>query len=98
MDDRDPKVWVVMAKALNGKLFADKGCISPRLFDILFIDGIKLVTGIKTNMKNENMLRKRCIIETINDMLKNTSILACRENYINLHLLVESESDCHSFV
>ena len=61
---------------------ADRGYISPRLFDMLFEDGIHLVTGIKTNMKNrlmpmwdKIMLRKRCIIETINDMLKNTAQL-----------------------
>lgn len=41
-----------------------------------------MVTDIRTNMKNhlmpvwdKIMLRKRCIIETINDMLKNTAIL-----------------------
>ena len=50
--------------------------------DMLFEDGIHLVTGIRTNMKNKLMpmwdkimLRKRCIIETINDMLKNTAQL-----------------------
>ena len=53
--------------------------ISQRLFDILFEDGIQLVTGLRVNMKNKlmpfydrMMLRKRYIIETINDMLKNT--------------------------
>ena len=61
------------------KLFADKGYISQKLFDFLFEDGIQLVTGLRVNMKNKlmpfydrMMLRKRYIIETINDMLKNT--------------------------
>ena len=82
VDDRDPKVWSVMAKELYGKLFADRGYISPKLFDMLFEDGVQLVTGIRTNMKNKIMpiwdkimLRRRCIIETINDMLKNTAQL-----------------------
>lgn len=75
VDDRDPKVWTVMAKELYGKLFADRGYISPKLFDMLFEDGVHLVTGIRTNMKNKIMLRRRCIIETINDMLKNTAQL-----------------------
>ena len=82
VDDRDPKVWAVLARTLYGKLFADRGYISPRLFDMLFEDGVHLVTGIRTNMKNKLMLmwdkvmlRKRCIIETINDMLKNTAQL-----------------------
>lgn len=80
VDDRNPRVWAVLAKTLYGKLFADRGDISPKLFDMLFEDGIHLVTGIKKNMKNrlmpmwdKIMLRKRCIIETINDMLKNTA-------------------------
>ena len=82
VDDRNPKVWAVMAKELYGKLFADRGYISPKLFDMLFEDGVHLVTGIRTNMKNKIMpmwdkimLRRRCIIETINDMLKNTAQL-----------------------
>ena len=47
---------------------------------IRFEDGIQLVTGLRVNMKNKlmpfydrMMLRKRYIIETINDMLKNTA-------------------------
>lgn len=48
------------------------------LFDKLFIDDIHLITKIKKNMKNVLMhihdkvlLRKRAIIETVNDLLKN---------------------------
>ena len=69
-----------MAKRLYGKLFADKGYISQKLFDSLFEEGIQLVTGLRVNMKNKLMpfydkimLRKRYIIETINDLLKNTA-------------------------
>lgn len=57
-----------------------KGYISQKLFDTLFEDGIHLVTGLRVNMKNKlmpfydkKMLRKRYIIETINDLLKNTA-------------------------
>ena len=46
----------------------------------LFDRGVHIVTGIRTNMKNRLMdvhdkiiLRKRSIIETINDMLKNVA-------------------------
>ena len=63
VSDKNPKVFDVLAKRLYGKLFADKGYISQKLFDYLFEDGIQLVTG----------LRKRYIIETINDLLKNTA-------------------------
>ena len=80
VSDKDPKVFEVLAKRLYGKLFADKGYISQKLFDFLFEDGIQLVTRLRVNMKNKlmpfcdrMMLRKRYIIETINDMLKNTA-------------------------
>ena len=62
--------------------FADKGYISQKLFDRLFNDGINLVTGLKCNMKNKLiplydkiLLRKRSVIETINDELKNVAQL-----------------------
>jgi len=81
-DDRDPRVWKVLAKELYGRLFADRGYISQRLFDELFDDGIHLVTGIRSNMKNRLMplwdkilLRKRFVIECVNDTLKNTETL-----------------------
>ena len=61
-----------------GKLFGDKGYISKDLFEQLFIDGVHLITKIKKNMKNSLMLlqdkialRKRALIETVNDELKN---------------------------
>jgi len=74
VSDKDPAVFDVLAKRLYGKLFADKGYISQKLFDSLFEEGIQLVTGLRVNMKNKlmpfydkMMLRKRYIIETIND-------------------------------
>ena len=55
-----------------------KGYISNDLFEKLFVDGIHLITKIKKNMKNSLMLmsdkiylRKRALIETVNDQLKN---------------------------
>ena len=91
VSDKDPKVFEVLAKRLYGKLFADKGYISQKLFEFLFEDGIQLVTGIRVNMKNrlmpfydKMMLRKRCIIETINDLLKNTAqIVHSRHRSVN---------------
>ena len=65
-------------KKLFGKLYADKGYISKQLTSLLFEQGLHLVTGMKNNMKNSLMtmkdkilLRKRSVIETINDQLKN---------------------------
>ena len=62
------------------KLFGDKGYISKALTSCLQLDQVQLVTGIKKNMKNKLvslsdklMLRKRALIETVNDQLKNIS-------------------------
>jgi hypothetical protein len=76
--DRTPLKNENFTKKVYGKLFADKGYISQTLFDMLFINGIQLVTKLKKNMKGALMsyadailLRKRSVIETVNDELKN---------------------------
>jgi transposase len=79
VDDRKPVPK--MARRLFGKLFADKGYISQKLFEELLLTfNVQLVTGVRSNMKNMLMplmdkllLRKRSIIETIIDQLKNIS-------------------------
>ena len=78
VDDRQPVPDLV--QGFFGKLFGDKGYISQALFELLFEAGIQLVTGIRKNMKNrlvpmldKLLARKRSIIETINDQLKNIS-------------------------
>ena len=78
IDDRKPLSDMNLHKRIFGKLFGDKGYISKDLFEKLFIDGVHLITKIKKNMKNSLMLlqdkialRKRALIETVNDELKN---------------------------
>lgn len=78
VDDRKPVPQ--LTKDLFGKLFADKGYISQQLFELLFQEGLELITTLRKNMKNrllpladKLLLRKRAIIETINDQLKNIS-------------------------
>jgi len=79
VDDRKPVPKMV--RKLFGKLFADKGYLSKRLFEeLLRTFNVQLVTGIRSNMKNVLMplmdkilLRKRAIAETIIDQLKNIS-------------------------
>jgi hypothetical protein len=78
VDDREPLKNESFLKAVFGKLFGDKGYISKELHKLLFVDGIELITNIKNNMKNSLMLlsdkillRKRSVIETVNDELKN---------------------------
>ena len=69
-----------LAEGLWGKLIGDRGYISSSLFQELLEKNIQLITKISNNMKNKLMdiqdkllLRKRAIIETINDQLKNIS-------------------------
>ena len=69
-----------LCKHLFGKIYGDKGYIGKKLFEDLLADGVHLITNIRANMKNKLMpledklmLRKRFIIETINDQLKNIS-------------------------
>ena len=79
VDDRKPVPGMV--KKLFGKLFGDKGYLSQPLFkQLLDAFGIHLITKLKSNMKNKLMhwgdkvlLRKRAIVETIIDQLKNIS-------------------------
>ncbi len=78
VDDRQPLKNANFLKRISGKLFGDKGYISKDLVEMLFVNDIHLITGIRNNMKNQLMtvhdkimLRKRFIIETINDELKN---------------------------
>ena len=77
-DDREPLKDKRFIKKIKGKLYADKGYISQSLTELLFVDGLHLITHIRNNMKNVLMemkdkilLRKRSVIETINDKLKN---------------------------
>lgn len=78
VDDRQPVAG--LSKQLWGKLFGDKGYISQELTKLLGERNVQLVTKIKKNMKNKFLplfdrllLRKRAIIETVIDQLKNIS-------------------------
>lgn len=78
VDDRKPVPH--MTKHVWGKLFGDKGYLSQKLSELLGANNVQLITKVKKNMKNKFisffdklMLRKRAIIETINDQLKNIS-------------------------
>ena len=82
VDDSGSRGWTVFAKVLFGKVFADRGYIKQELFESLFGQGIQLVHGLKAKMKNKLMpmwdkimLRKRYIIECINELLKNKANL-----------------------
>jgi hypothetical protein len=77
-DDRKPVPQLV--KAVQGKVCGDRGYMSQALFADLFAHGVQLITKLRKDMKNtllpildKLLLRKRSLIETVNDQLKNIS-------------------------
>jgi hypothetical protein len=104
-----------LTKGLQGKLFGDKGYISKDLFNKLYARDLRLFTGIRKDMKNylleledKILLRKRVLIESVFNILKNrmclehtrhrsplnflTHILACVVSYT-----IEKLSDFDKF-
>jgi hypothetical protein len=79
VDDRVPVP--ALSRRLFGKLIADRGYISQALFEqLLDTFGVQLITKLRKNMKNrllplmdKLLLRKRAIIESVVDQLKNIS-------------------------
>ena len=94
IDDREPLKYNAFVEFHYGKLVGDKGYIGKELFQRLFVNGIQLITKLKSNMKGALMsvsdkllLRKRAIIETVNDELKNIAQIEhsrhrCFDNFI----------------
>ncbi|MDX1976576.1 MAG: IS982 family transposase [Pseudanabaenaceae cyanobacterium bins.68] len=79
-DDRT--VVPKLLEAIVGKVFGDKGYISQKLFNQLLNKGVQLITTVRKNMKNKLMtledklwLKKRRLIETVNDQLKNMYLI-----------------------
>lgn len=67
-----------MTQDLFGQLFGDRGYISQKLFEELYQRGLQLVTKAKKTMKqpleklmDKLLLRKRSLIESVNNPLKN---------------------------
>lgn len=82
VDDRDTKIMAIMTKEVFGKLFGDRGYIDQKLAEYLWNDGVELIYKRRKNMKSMNLsdtdkilLRKRAIIETVNDELKNICLI-----------------------
>lgn len=79
VDDRKPVPQLI--ERLFGKLFGDKGYLSQPLFQQLLTSlGVQLITPRRSNMEPQLLrwedklhLRKRAIVETIIDQLKNIS-------------------------
>jgi hypothetical protein len=75
--DNQLSIMIKIFSKLKGWAFADKGFINQKAFEELFSKGLHLVTGIRKNMKNKLvdmdqklLLKKRGVIESVNDILK----------------------------
>ena len=78
----DISVLEQLSKGIIGKIYGDKGYISAEIGAKLFERGLRLFTTLRNKMKNKLielqdkvLLRKRVLIETVNDQLKNISQL-----------------------
>jgi hypothetical protein len=105
LDDRQPVPR--LARRLYGKLFGATGSISHLLAERLLLEhGLRLSTRLRKNLHNMLMdlsdkllLRKRAIIETINDQLKNVCQIEhtphrSPSNFV-VHLLAGLIASCH---
>jgi hypothetical protein len=97
VDDRTPVPYLV--KDLIGKLFGDRGYLSKKLTELLATQDMELITTLKKNMKprviaafDKLILRKRSIIETINDQLKNIFSLEHSRHRSLINFLVNAIS------
>ena len=103
--DRRPVPRLV--RRLFGKLFGDQGYISQPLAEHLLVEhGIHLITKVRTNMRerllvytDKLLLRKRALIESINDQLKNVCQIDHTRHRSSLnfmvHLLAGLIAYCH---
>ena len=93
IDDRRPVPQ--MAHGLFGTLLGDKGYLSQALGATLLQQGVELLTPIKRTMKqrlvklsDKLLLRKRVLIETINDQLKHQAQIEHTRHRSPTHFLV----------
>jgi len=73
--DNNEEVLKTLLTHLKGECYGDRGYLT-KLFDFFYDKGLMLVTKIKSNMKNvlvkmdqKIKLRKRAVIESVNDIL-----------------------------
>lgn len=75
VSDNNETVLRLLLRKLKGKCYADKGYIS-KLFEQFYQEGLQIVTKLRKNMKNALLplvdklrLKKRALIESVNDIL-----------------------------
>lgn len=94
-------------RRLFGKLFGDRGYISQALTEQLFTtQALRLITKVRKNMRerlltytDKLLLRKRALMESINDQLKNICQIEHSRhrspyNFV-VHLLAGLAAYCH---
>jgi hypothetical protein len=84
-------------KGLTGLAFADKGFINQKAFDTLLEKGLKLVTSIRSTMKNKLLklkekllLKKRGLVEAVIDLLKSICDLEHSRHRSAVNMLVNT--------
>ena len=84
-----------LTKKLKGSIYADKGYSGAGLFKALYKRGLKLMTGIRKNMKNylidlvdQKLFRKRFCIETIFGFLENSMNLEYTRHQSSVNFLI----------
>jgi len=84
-------------RKLSGLAFADKGFASQKAFTPLFEQGLKLITSIRSNMKNKlvllhekMLLKKRGMIESVIDILKSVCNIEHTRHRSPLNMLVNT--------
>lgn len=102
------RAWCArLVRRLFGKLFGDRGYISQPLAEHLLLEhGLQLITKLRKNMRqrllpltDRLLLRKRAIIESVNDQLKNVCQIEHTRhrspfNFL-VHLLAGLIAYCH---
>jgi hypothetical protein len=85
----------LMTKGLQGKIFGDKAYISKDMFNKLYLRNLRLCTGIRKDMKNylfnledKMLLRKRSMIESVFNFLKNHMCLEHTRHRSPINFLV----------
>ena len=78
VSDNNGKVIDKLTQKIYGKVYGDKGyLLNKKMFEKLYLNGIHIITKIRSNMKNKLMdlqdklmLKKRGLIESVGSILK----------------------------
>ena len=75
--DNNENIMRKLFRRLKGLVFADKGFIHQKIAEEFYQKGLRIITGIRANMKNrliemqhKMLLKKRGVIESVHDILK----------------------------